>query len=53
MSGRSYYALPKCVNWMGKTEYIEAGAGVYSEGKMVPRGRAKCRLWVDSEEYLF
>jgi hypothetical protein len=43
---------PDCVNWMGKEVVLEAHSGVWSEGRKITRGKAKCRLWNDSREYL-
>ena len=43
---------PECVNWMSKDVTIESNSGVWTDGVMISRGYAKCRLWNDEQEYM-
>ena len=43
---------PKCVMWMGKDVVVESNSGVWTDGVLVKRGKSKCRLWVDEQEYM-
>jgi len=43
----------ECVNWKSANVTINAHTSVWGDdGTPIVEGRSKCRLWVDTEEYM-